>query len=349
MSAIPHRVIGPELGAMPRDHAREVLARLARQACAIAGLDRACIFLRDELSAASMTAVAVHGLPSELVGRRFRLLDGMAGQVLMSGEPVVTDDPKPVAPSAGAETHVAASVPIRWGGRLRAALWAGSSYADRGIGDRQLEALGELAELAGIALEHAETRQDLEATAQATMAALAQAAGIRDSRGPGRVKRAVELAVRVGRELGLGEDDCRQLERAALLHDVGKIVLPDSILRKPGPLSVREWDAMRRHPEWGAGTLVAIPGFERVAQIVLHHREDYDGSGYPDGLRGDQIPLTSRIVSACCAYEAMVSDRPYRRALRPITALRELQRRSGTQFDPEVVTALTATARVSAA
>jgi HD-GYP domain-containing protein (c-di-GMP phosphodiesterase class II) len=118
-------------------------------------------------------------------------------------------------------------------------------------------------------------------------------------------------------------------------------------VRKPGPLNAREWDLVRRHPELGAEMVFGIPGLEGAAAVVVHHHESYDGSGYPDGLTGEDIPLASRIVAVCDAYHAMVSDRPYRAALRPITALRELQRRAGTQFDPEAVLALTRVARVS--
>ena len=131
-----------------------------------------------------------------------------------------------------------------------------------------------------------------------------------------------------------------ELEFAARLHDVGKIAVPDPILRKPGPLAGREWETMRRHPEWGSGMLAKIPGLEAVAIVVRYHHERYDGRGYPDGLPGDCIPLASRIVAVCDAYNAIVADRPYSSGRVHEEALAELRAHAGTQFDPRVVDAL---------
>ena len=341
---------GRSVGQLPRDHTREALARLAQQACRIAGLDSACIFLRDQLSEVSMTAVAVHGLPEELVGQRFGIVDGLAGRVLITGNPVIVDQhsafPRAIEQSR-VETHAAASVPIRWSGQVRGALLAGASDRGRGIGQRELEVLCGVAELGALALEHAEARQELEAAVRASVATLARAIDMRDPRWPQHGEEVAQLAAAVAGELGLAPEAFAELRLAARLRDVGKLAVPDSVLRKPGPLNAREWDLVRRHPELGGELIFGIPGLEGVAAIVVHHHEHYDGGGYPDGLVGRDIPLASRIVAVCDAYHAMISDRPYRPALRPITALRELERRSGTEFDPEAVVALTRAARVS--
>ena len=148
------------------------------------------------------------------------------------------------------------------------------------------------------------------------------------------------LARDVGRRLGLRDDELIELEFAARLHDLGKIGVPDQILRKPGPLTQQEWDVMRHHLSWGAEMLSQIPGLERVAEIVATHHERYDGAGYPAGLEAEEIPLGARIISACDAYQAMVSNRPYRPALDVQSALRELSDQSGRQFDPDAVDAL---------
>jgi two-component system cell cycle response regulator len=144
----------------------------------------------------------------------------------------------------------------------------------------------------------------------------------------------------VGRLLGIRGDAATELELAARFHDIGKVAVPEEVLRKPGPLDDREWRLMACHAEWGAELLRHLPECETIAQIVRHHHERYDGGGYPDGLKGDQIPVGSRIITVCDAYDAMISDRPYRRALPRRDALNELRDGAGEQFDPAAVAAV---------
>jgi two-component system cell cycle response regulator len=153
-------------------------------------------------------------------------------------------------------------------------------------------------------------------------------------------KDVAELVPRVGEMLGLDAAALEELELAARFHDIGKVAVPIEVLRKAGPLDEREWRVMECHVEWGAELLRHLPGCEAIADIVRHHHERYDGAGYPDGLQGDDIPLASRIIAACDAYGAMVSDRPYRAALGAETAIQELEEGSGRQFDPSAVEAV---------
>ena len=148
------------------------------------------------------------------------------------------------------------------------------------------------------------------------------------------------LSVAVASKLGLYPREVAEVEAVALLHDVGKIGIPDQILHKPGPLTADEWVLMREHPVIGERILRPLPGLSDVATAVRHEHERWDGRGYPDGMAGEDIPLASRIVLTCDAYNALVSDRPYRKRLSDATAEAELRRCSGTQFDPRVVDAL---------
>jgi len=149
--------------------------------------------------------------------------------------------------------------------------------------------------------------------------------------------RLAEWGLRVGQELGLDETTLQNLEVSALLHDIGKIGIPDSILRKPAKLDDEEYALMKRHPEYGWLVLRMLPGFGRAALDVLHHHESIDGKGYPAGLKGSEIPIVSRIVCVIDAFDAMVSSRPYRQGLPFEEAARRLILCSGTQFDSEVV------------
>jgi HD-GYP domain-containing protein (c-di-GMP phosphodiesterase class II) len=174
----------------------------------------------------------------------------------------------------------------------------------------------------------------------ATVAVLAGTLGLRDGATGAHCDRTVELACSIGRRLGLSADPLRDLGYSARVHDIGKVGVPDAVLRKPGPLDRWEARLLRRHSGWGADLLRGVPGLERVAVIVRHHHERFDGHGYPDGLAGVDIPLESRILAVADAYMAMTDDRPYRRALSPETVARELVEGRATQFDPEVVDAL---------
>jgi diguanylate cyclase (GGDEF)-like protein len=156
------------------------------------------------------------------------------------------------------------------------------------------------------------------------------------------------LAEAVARHLGLSTEEVEDVRIAAELHDVGKLGIPDAILRKEGPLDDEEWAYMRRHTVIGERILMAAPALRRVARLVRSSHERWDGGGYPDGLAGEEIPAGARIVSACDAYDAMVSDRPYRSAMDEEEARDELRRCGGTQFDAAVIDALLAVLGTSA-
>jgi diguanylate cyclase (GGDEF)-like protein len=172
------------------------------------------------------------------------------------------------------------------------------------------------------------------------IAALVSALGERDRYTSDHSESVVDLAAKVGETLALDSVAVARVRTAALLHDIGKVGIPDEILHKEGPLDDRQWEIMRQHPVIGERILRAIPGMGAIARAVRHEHERWDGKGYPDGIAGDQIPIESRIILACDAYHAMVSDRPYRKAMPQGKAMHELTNNAGTQFDPEVVEAL---------
>jgi two-component system cell cycle response regulator len=178
-----------------------------------------------------------------------------------------------------------------------------------------------------------------------TMAALLEALSVREPSLQDQLAGIGSLAAGVGRMLGLRRDELDELERAAQLHDLGKLAVPDEILSKPGPLDEREWAFVRQHTIVGERILRASPALRSVATVVRASHENWDGSGYPDGLASEDIPLASRIIRACNAFVAMTSQRPYRDAMQLEEALDELQRCAGTDFDPTVVRVLLARVR----
>ncbi|HEX2109919.1 MAG TPA: HD domain-containing phosphohydrolase [Gaiellaceae bacterium] len=175
-----------------------------------------------------------------------------------------------------------------------------------------------------------------------TLASLANALEAKDSYTSDHAQEVVDLAVDVAGVFALDEEAVRAVELGALLHDIGKIRIPESILNKPGPLDEREWDVIRSHTEAGEAILQPIELLRDVLPIVRSSHERWDGRGYPDGLAGDEIPLGARIVSVCDAFRAMVEPRPYRPARAEEQARQELSANAGTQFDPACVRALLA-------
>jgi diguanylate cyclase (GGDEF)-like protein/putative nucleotidyltransferase with HDIG domain len=201
-------------------------------------------------------------------------------------------------------------------------------------------AILERARIAGGGRVGAPGRQPTPEPSRGAIGALALALSERD-RGTGQhSEQVVALAGAVARRLNLDGEEVERIAAAALLHDIGKVAVPDSILSKPGPLNDDEWAIMREHTVVGERILRAVPGLGPVARMVRHGHERFDGAGYPDHLRGEEIPLGARIVLACDAYDAMTSERPYRAALSHTDAVAELQAGAGTQFDPRVVDAL---------
>ena len=182
-----------------------------------------------------------------------------------------------------------------------------------------------------------EVEEQLAALRTSVVCAFNQLLDLKDLNTGVHSTRLAEWALHVAGELGLEESQLGDIEIAALLHDIGKVGIPDAILNKPSKLSEEEYAMMRKHPEYGWAVLRQIPGMKAASLIILHHHESFDGRGYPAALKGEEIPVGSRIVSVIDSFDAMVSNRPYRKGLPSEEAQRRLIECSGTQFDPEVV------------
>ena len=326
---------------MAASYASLVPQRLCAHAIRMLGVEHAAVFVRELLRPDRVIAVAA--TDTELIGGRCDARGEPAAIAMCSGRPLyvpnyrVLDRPLKL-PCPGPMSLAAAPISFARAVRGALAVWI---PAEREFGFSELELLGELAELVGRSLgqrvQWPEPNPELDALANELAGADEQTAG--------HVEHVVSLALTLGHALGLGPVELFELELGARFHDVGKARLPGTILRKPAELTAGEWQLMRRHPLWGADMLAQIPGLEAVSLVVRAHHERHDGFGYPDGLTGDRIPLAARIISVCDAYSAMISDRPYSRPRSSRSALLELERGAGSQFDPDVAAALASAIR----
>jgi len=179
--------------------------------------------------------------------------------------------------------------------------------------------------------------EDLEHSYDVTLEALGDALDLKDSETQGHSKRVTAYTIALARALGLSAAEIKVIARGAFLHDIGKMAIPDEILRKPGKLTEEEQQVMREHCTRGYQMLRKIPFLSEAAEIVFSHQEHYDGSGYPNGLQGDQIPIGARIFAVADTLDAITSDRPYRQARNFDAARNEIKRCAGTQFDPKII------------
>jgi PAS domain S-box-containing protein len=250
-----------------------------------------------------------------------------------------------VAQLAGVRGGVASyvGVPVTLpGGELFGTLCAASSEPAESLTTHETGLLHVLADIVGqqIAQQRARLSAARLGAERSALAALLAALDARDRYTGTHSEAVVWLARAAAEAFGLPHQDVEAVGQVALLHDIGKVGIPDTILQKPGALTELEWDLMRQHPAIGARIVETIEPLSHLAPAIHAEHERWDGHGYPDGLAGEEIPVAARITFACDAYHAMVSDRPYRKSLGRDRAIRELREHAGSQFDPAVVEAL---------
>jgi HD-GYP domain-containing protein (c-di-GMP phosphodiesterase class II) len=320
-------------------YAALALDRLVIQTATLLGAEQACMLVKGKGSLANVVVVAQHGLEPDALGEGLPEGHELALKALAEGQPAAIPGGRFARPTPDLELHsgAAAATPVSWHGSVRGALSVRVHEAGPRIRRSELELLSELGELAGQALEHRRRRDVLTADTDAEVRLLLEAVRRADPYTSEHADDVVDLARWVGEQLELDRVAAYELELTAALHDVGKMRVPKDILHAPRALTDEERGVMAMHPVWGFQIVAGVPGLEAVAPLVRAHHERWDGGGYPDGLAGERIPLASRIVSACDAIGALTTDRPYRAGTSIESAVREVARCSGTQFDPEVV------------
>ncbi len=283
-------------------------------------------------------------------GMFIRAGEGITGRVLATGQPIlvpdVRDDGHYIEGVAGGRCEMAAPLIVR--GEVMGVLDAEAKQPDA-FSEDDLRLFSTFASWAAQALHNAEIYSNLERllehtqqTYYETIRSLAQALEARDAYTRGHSERVTRYALVVADRMDLSENSRKLLRYAGLLHDIGKIGISDTILHKRFELSDEEWDTIRNHPMFGDTILGPIKFLADAGKIVLHHHERYDGSGYPDKLKGEEIPLEARVIAVADSFDAMTSDRPYRKAMKREKAISEIRQESGKQFDPRVVDAFLA-------
>lgn len=311
-------------------------------------LEEACTVMRSEKGA---ILLLVHG--DELVGRstkgvqknaqlRFRLGEGIAGRVARTGQAYISDDiTKDPNYKLGSgeipsiETLIC--VPLTLENAVIGVLSIEREIAFGVFTPDEKRLLISLGTAAAQAIEKARAFSDLRSLHRQTLEAFAQAVDTKDAYTHGHSRRVSRLSVEIGKILMLSEEEVDCIERAALLHDIGKIGISNNILFKPERLTEEEYEIMKAHVIFGEHIVKPIKRMKKESKLIRHHHERWDGKGYPDGLKGEQIPVGSAIIGVADAYDTMTSDRPYRRAIPKESAMEELLRCSGAQFNPLVV------------
>jgi putative nucleotidyltransferase with HDIG domain len=338
------------------DDVAEMLAVLARHLCELVDA-KACMVSSIDLEAATVRDRAGYARPPHTWDRQaseFRLDDyPRTAEVIELDRTLAFRDDDPGADAA----EVARLAELGYGSVLMFVLAVEDEpYAlveiydtrRRSFGGVEVRLCRALAAEAGKVVTRARMADRLEEAYFATLGALAAALEAKDAYTNDHAIEIAELAGAVCEQLEIAPADARLIRLGALLHDIGKIGIPESILRKPGPLTAAESAVMQRHPQIGARILEPVPHFAELVPLVRASHERFDGAGYPDGLAADRIPLGSRVIGVCDAFHAMTEDRVYRKAMARGEAIAEIERCSGTQFDPLCVQALLEIVRTGA-
>jgi len=324
----------------------EVLRRAVQSATHLMECEVGSLLFLSEKGDELVFEVALGERGREVKEVRLKVGEGIAGWVAKTGQAAIVSDVRRdprFSRRVDFRTHFVTRnmicVPVKSREELIGVLQAINRRTDRPFDEEDQRLFESLARQVGIAVENARLYEEVKATFFSTAATLAEAIEKRDPYTGGHVRRVVAISLALGEELGVHQEEMETLQLAAILHDVGKIGIRDGVLLKHGPLTPEELAHIREHPQLGAEILAPIKQLEAVIPAVRHHQERTDGRGYPGGLKGDEIPLASRVIAVADTFDAMTTDRPYRPRLNDDAAATEIQRCSGTQFDPKVVEA----------
>ncbi|MGE0491692.1 MAG: HD domain-containing phosphohydrolase [Vulcanimicrobiota bacterium] len=309
----------------------QILPAVLDQTLALLGAQAASVMLLDEASGELSIRLA-RGLSEDIVSKtRVRLGHRVSGKVAERGKPIL------ISRANSEDNDSSLCVPLLTNNKVVGVLNIRTKQDGSDFTQQDLGLASQLASVAAVAIENAGLHDELHNLFLSAISALANSIDARDPYTKGHSERVTAYSVMISETMGLSAEAIDDIRYAALLHDIGKIRIRDHILHKPGRLTDEEFAEMKRHPQYGVEIMRPVKAFERILPSMLHHHERYAGGGYPAGLIGEDIPLGARIMCVADCFDAMTSDRPYRKGMPIDAAIEELQRNSGTQFDPRAV------------
>ncbi len=327
-------------------HINRLCERTAEEICRTLGATTACILLLDEPSGDLITAACAGTALPAGHHPRVRSGEGLLWQVIKTGKPLHLPGNAAMtwftgAPQANQE---GVAVPIRTQGRSLGAIYVCGRQNGQAFSVRQCDVLCGIASQTAVALDNTTLNHDLENLFVGIAWAFASVLDAKSPWTAGHSKRVTQYAVAIAEELGQGPEFLNTVQTCGLLHDIGKIAVPEKILDKPSAITRQEHRTIIEHATKGAKILEHIDTFQHLLPGIRHHHERWDGRGFPDKLAGDRIPLLARVLAVADSFDAMTSDRPYRARLSRAAAIAEIGRCAGSQFDPLVVDAFLAIA-----
>lgn len=289
--------------------------------------------------------IASRGLSAEVIKTtKICVGEGIAGIVAREGKAIYCEDvEKDVRFMRNSNITYSSksfiAVPLKIKNSVIGVLNVHSKHEEKRFGEMDIKLLEILADQAAVGIENIQLYGDMKGMYLGTIKMLAKAIDAKDPYTKGHSEKVTEFAVEIAEEMKLSEKLIKNIEFAALIHDIGKIGVKDSVLAKPSRLSESEYAMIKKHPAIGEQIIAPIEFLTNITPLVLYHHEHYDGNGYPEGLRGAEIPIGARILNVADSYEAMTSERPYSNSMTQEQAIEELKDKSGSQFDLEIVDA----------
>lgn len=330
----------------PEDKEDQIITYLMRMAHNALKASATSLLLLDEKKQELYFKFATGSASQKLNRLHIGRQSGIAGWIVQKGKPIVVNNPEKNADfysridnATGFKTKAIIGVPLIFEGKVKGVIEALNKRDETHFTKDDLNVLIDIANMAAITLESSRLNVSLLDSYKGTVKALVSLADAKEVSGGGHSRRVAEYAMMGARELGLSKYEKHAVEYAGLLHDIGKLSIPDEILNKPSSLSKEEWQLVRKHPIIGFNMLKDIPFLKLASSMVLSHHERYDGAGYPHGISGEKIPLGARLIAVADAFDYMTTEHNHRPALSGEKAFVELAKNSNTQFCPVAIKA----------